>query len=524
MTSPSNTAWTLDPGHMTLAELRAAWNSAAPLTLAPAAYPAIERSAAAVRAIVAKGDAAYGINTGFGLLAKSRIAADQLEQLQRNLILSHSVGTGALLPDPVVRLILLMKIGSLARGYSGVRPLIIDTLMALYNAGIMPAIPGKGSVGASGDLAPLSHMTLAMLGVGQVRVNGELVQAGAALAAAGIAPVVLAAKEGLALINGTQVSNGLALHGLFLAERLLEAGLVAGALSLDAAKGSDAPFDARVHAARGQPGQIAAAAAYRALVAGSAIRASHLVGDERVQDPYSLRCQPQVMGAVMDLIVNAGRTLLIEANAVTDNPLIFADDDGGAAVISGGNFHAEPVAFAADTLALAIAEIGALAERRIALLIDATLSGLPPFLVAEPGLNSGFMIAHVTAAALASENKSLAHPASVDSLPTSANQEDHVSMATFAARRLDDMAHNTAVIVGIELLAAAQGIDFHRPLTTSVLLEQVHRQVRSDVPVYEADRYFAPDIEAAKQLVLGGALSVSCAELFAELPLYPHGR
>jgi histidine ammonia-lyase len=512
MMTTSTDSWTLNPGLMTLADLRAVWTSTAPVVLADSAWPAIEASAAAVRAIVAKGDAAYGINTGFGILAKQRIPDQQLEQLQRNLILSHSVGTGALLSDAVVRLVMLMKIGSLARGYSGVRPVIVETLVALCNAGIMPAIPAKGSVGASGDLAPLAHMTLAMLGVGQVRVNGELLDATEALATAGIAPVVLAAKEGLALINGTQVSTALALHGLFMAERLLEAAIVAGSLSLDAAKGSDAPFDARVHAVRGQPGQIATAAIYRELMAGSAIRASHLVGDERVQDPYSLRCQPQVMGAVMDIISNAARTLLIEANAVTDNPLIF---DG--TIISGGNFHAEPVAFAADTLALAIAEIGALAERRIALLIDATLSGLPPFLVKDPGVNSGFMIAHVTAAALASENKSLAHPASVDSLPTSANQEDHVSMATFAARRLDDMAHNTAVIVGIELLAAAQGIDFHRPLTSSAHLEHVHEQLRRQVPFFDADRFFAPDIEAAKQMVIDGTLSASCKEVFAAL-------
>ncbi|MDL2355695.1 MAG: histidine ammonia-lyase [Pseudomonadota bacterium] len=513
MTTTSQ-SWTLTPGTMSLADLRAVWSGPAALTLADSAWPAIESSAAAVRAIVARGDAAYGINTGFGILAKTRIPDQQLEQLQRNLILSHSVGTGALLDDAVVRLVVLMKIGSLARGFSGVRPLIVETLIALYNAGIMPAIPAKGSVGASGDLAPLAHMTLAMLGVGQVRVAGRLTDAAAALAAAGIAPVVLAAKEGLALINGTQVSTALALHGLFMAERLLEAAIVAGALSLDAAKGSDAPFDARVHAVRGQPGQIATAAVYRQLVAGSAIRASHLVGDERVQDPYSLRCQPQVMGAVLDIIGNAARTLLIEANAVTDNPLIFADT---GEIISGGNFHAEPVAFAADTLALAIAEIGALAERRIALLIDATLSGLPPFLVREPGVNSGFMIAHVTAAALASENKSLAHPASVDSLPTSANQEDHVSMATFAARRLDDMAHNTAVIVAIELLAAAQGIDFHRPLASSPQLEHVHAELRRQVPFFDADRFFAPDIEAAKQMVLRGTLSAACKDLFSAL-------
>jgi histidine ammonia-lyase len=506
--------WTLNPGKMTLDDLRAVWAAPAKLTLAADAYPVIQASAAAVEAIVAKGDAAYGINTGFGILAKTRIPDEKLEELQRNLILSHSVGTGELLSDAVVRLIVLMKIGSLARGFSGVRPLIIDTLIALYNAGIMPAIPAKGSVGASGDLAPLAHMTLAMLGVGQVRVDGKLVEAHIALKNAAIEPVVLAAKEGLALINGTQVSTALALHGLFMTERLAEAAMVAGSLSLDAAKGSDAPFDARVHAVRGQPGQIAAAAIYRQLVAASAIRASHLVGDERVQDPYSLRCQPQVMGAIIDLIANVSRTLLIEANAVTDNPLIFP---ATGEIISGGNFHAEPVAFAADTLALAIAEIGGLSERRIALLIDATLSGLPPFLVRDPGVNSGFMIAHVTAAALASENKSLAHPASVDSLPTSAPQEDPVSMATFAARRLDDMAQNTAVIVGIELLAAAQGIDFHRPLKSSPHLEHVHAQLRQKVPFFDADRFFAPDIEAAKQMVEGGELSASCKGLFAAL-------
>ncbi|WP_312512790.1 histidine ammonia-lyase [Massilia sp.] len=508
---------TLQPGQLTLKDLRAVWSTHAPLALADEAWSAIIASANLVDAIVAKGDPAYGVNTGFGILAKADIPHDQLAALQQNLILSHAVGTGPLLSDAIVRLIVLTKIGSLARGYSGVRPVIVETLIALYNAGIMPAIPSQGSVGASGDLAPLAHMTLAMLGVGQVRHNGELVEAGDALRAAGIEPVVLGAKEGLALINGTQVSTALALHGLFMAERLLEAAMVTGSLSVDAARGSDAPFDARIHAVRGQPGQIAAAAIYRELVAGSAIRASHLVGDERVQDPYSLRCQPQVMGAVMDLIANAGRTLLIEANAVTDNPLLFLDAEGGGDIVSGGNFHAEPVAFAADTLALAIAEIGALAERRIALLIDANLSGLPAFLVREPGLNSGFMIAHVTAAALASENKSHAHPASVDSLPTSANQEDHVSMATFAARRLDQMAHNTAVIVGIELLAAAQGIEFHRPLQSSQHLEHVHAQLRAQVAPYDADRFFAPDIEAARRLVVDGALSASCKELFTVL-------
>lgn len=508
------TTLTLSPGALTLAELRHLWQQPVSVTLPSSAYAVIEQSAAAIHAIVAQGEAAYGINTGFGKLAKSRIPDAQLEQLQRNLILSHAVGVGEPMSDATVRLLMVMKAASLARGFSGVRPVVIDTLLALLNAGIMPHIPVKGSVGASGDLAPLSHMTLALMGVGTVRVNGETQPAEEALATAGITPITLAAKEGLALINGTQVSTALALHGLFMAERLLEAGTVIGALCVDAAKGSDTPFDPRIHAIRGQPGQIAQAAITRALLSGSEIRRSHLVNDERVQDPYSLRCQPQVMGACRDLIANAARTLLIEANAVTDNPLVFTDTNE---VLSGGNFHAEPVAFAADTIALAISEIGAISERRIALLIDSTISGLPPFLVNNPGLNSGFMIAHVTAAALASENKSHAHPASVDSLPTSANQEDHVSMATFAGRRLAEMAENTATILGIEWLAAAQGVDFHRPLTTSPQLEQVHATLRAAVPFYDQDRLFAPDIDAAQQLVLSGAAGSGQRDLLASL-------
>jgi len=505
---------TLTPGRLTLADLRAVWQAPVNVMLHASAHADIAASAAAIERIVAKGDAAYGINTGFGKLAKTCIPDEQLELLQRNLILSHSVGTGGPMSDATVRLVMLTKAASLASGLSGVRPVVIDTLLAVLNAGIVPHIPVKGSVGASGDLAPLSHMTLALMGEGPVRVNGQTVKAADALQAAGIAPLTLAAKEGLALINGTQISTALALHGLFMAERLLEAGAVTGALSVDAAKGSDAPFDARIHTARGQPGQIALAQAMRELLAGSAIRQSHLDNDERVQDPYSLRCQPQVMGACRDQIAHAARTLLTEANAVTDNPLVFTDT---GEVLSGGNFHAEPVAFAADGLALAIAEIGALAERRIALLIDSTLSALPPFLVNNPGLNSGFMIAHVTAAALASENKSHAHPASVDSLPTSANQEDHVSMATFAGRRLAEMADNTATILGIEWLAAAQAVDFHRPLASSAPLEAAHALLRAQVARYDADRLFAPDIEAARQLVLRGALDGVHPSLWATL-------
>lgn len=509
--SLNSATFVIHPGQFTLSDLRQAWQTHQTIALDPSAYAGIDASSNAIQTILAKGDAAYGINTGFGKLAKTRIPDDQLELLQSNLILSHAVGSGELIADETVRLILLMKIASLARGFSGIRASVIDTMIAIYNAGIMPAIPVKGSVGASGDLAPLSHMTLAIMGVDKVRVNGELVDASGALAKAGIKPVVLAAKEGLALINGTQVSTGLALNGLFLAERLFEAATITGALSVDAAKGSDAPFDARIHAVRGQPGQIAVAGVYRELLNGSPIRQSHLVGDERVQDPYCLRCQPQVMGASLDIINNAAKTLLIEANAVTDNPLVFLDTNE---VISGGNFHAEPVAFAADTLALAIAEIGSISERRVALLIDSSISGLPPFLVPSSGLNSGFMIAHVTAAALASENKSHAHPSSVDTIPTSANQEDHVSMATYAARRLHEMAHNTATIVGIEYLAAVQGIDFHQPLQTSARLNPVKALLREQVAFYDKDRFFAPDIEAAKNLVLQGQLSAGVKELY----------
>lgn len=503
---------TLEPGRVTLSTWQRLWTAPAAVALADGAWAPVRASADAVAALLARGEPAYGINTGFGKLAHTHIPDEQLAQLQRNLILSHAVGTGDDLPDAVVRLVLATKAASLARGWSGVRPLVIESLLALLNAGISPCIPAKGSVGASGDLAPLAHMTLALMGEGDVRVDGVRRPAMQALREAGLRPLELAPKEGLALINGTQVSTALALHGLFMAQRVLEASTAVGALSVDAARGSDAPFDERIHAVRGQPGQMALARAYRVLLAGSEIRRSHLVHDERVQDPYSLRCQPQVLGACRDLLLQAARTLHIEANAVTDNPLLF---DGHA--LSGGNFHAEPVAFAADQIALAVAETGALAERRIALLIDANLSGLPPFLVRDAGLNSGFMIAHVTAAALASENKSLAHPASVDSLPTSANQEDHVSMATFAARRLQEMALNTATIVAIEWLTAAQGVDFHAPLATSEPLQGLHALLRGAVTHYDRDRLLAPDIEAARALLLQGAITRTLAQPLAAL-------
>jgi len=491
---------TLTPGALDLPLLRRIAAAPAAFALDPACRPGVEAAAATVHHIVESGRVAYGINTGFGQLARTSIPRDRLRELQRRIVLSHSAGTGPLLAASTVRLIIALKAASLGRGFSGVRPAVLDALLALGNAGIVPAIPAKGSVGASGDLAPLAHLTAALIGEGEAMLGGETMPAAAALARAGLAPVVLDAKEGLALLNGTQVSTALALEALFRAEDAFAAAVFTGALSVDACKGSDTPFDDRIQAVRGQPGQREAAAAYRALLAGSAIRHSHIDCD-RVQDPYSLRCQPQVMGACLDVIRFAAGVFLREANGVSDNPLVFADADE---VLSGGNFHAEPVAMAADCLALAIAETGALAERRIALLMDKAMSGLPPFLVEDAGVNSGFMLAQVTAAALASENKTLAHPASVDSLPTSANQEDHVSMATFAARRLHEMADNTAGIVAIELLAAAQGIDFHAPLRTSPPLGQGMERLRAQVPRWDRDRFLAPDIAAGKALVAEG--------------------
>jgi histidine ammonia-lyase len=493
----------LRAGTLSLATLRRIYEQPTTLKLSAHDCSQISLASSLVDRIVAAGEAAYGINTGFGLLAQTRIPAEQLEQLQRNLLLSHAAGVGDALPDAVVRLILALKINSLARGHSGITMGLMEALLALLQHEVYPVIPAQGSVGASGDLAPLAHLSITLLGLGQVRVRGTVLPAIEGLGLAGLEPIKLRAKEGLALINGTQVSTALALAGLFGAEDVFAAAIVAGAMSVDALKGSDSPFDDRIHQARGQPGQIAVAREYRDLLAGSAIRASHL-DCTRVQDPYSFRCQPQVMGACLDIIRSCGTTLRLEANAVTDNPLLFT---AGGDVLSGGNFHAEPVAFAADTLALALAEIGSLSERRVAVLVDPKMSGLPPFLVNNSGLNSGFMIAQVTAAALVSENKTLAAPASVDSIPTSANQEDHVSMATHAARRLGAMVNNSAAVVGIELLAAAQGIDFHRPAQSSRGLEHAHAVIRSDVPFYAADRYFAPDIAAAQSWVKSARFS-----------------
>ncbi|MBW3166507.1 histidine ammonia-lyase [Ferrimonas balearica] len=491
---------TLNPGQLSLPQLRAISREGVNLVLDEAAYPAIDASAAAVAQVIERDQVVYGINTGFGLLANTRIAKDDLELLQRSIVLSHAAGTGEPMSDATVRLMMVLKINSLARGFSGIRREVIDALIALVNAGVYPIVPEKGSVGASGDLAPLSHMVLPLLGEGDVRYHGQVIKATDGLAKAGLKPMTLAAKEGLALLNGTQASTALALEGLFHAEDLWAGGSVVGAISVEAALGSRRPFDPRVHEVRGQRGQIDAAATFRHLLGTESELGDSHANCDKVQDPYSLRCQPQVMGACLTQIRQAAEVLLVEANGVTDNPLVFPTDEG-ADFISGGNFHAEPVAMAADNLALAISEIGALAERRIALLIDRHLSGLPAFLVDNGGVNSGFMIAQVTAAALASENKSLAHPASVDSLPTSANQEDHVSMATFAARRLREMAANSRGVLAVELLAACQGLDFRAPLKASVAVETAKAQLRETVAFYDKDRFFAPDIEKATALL-----------------------
>lgn len=501
----------INPGAMTLADWRALYEGAS-ATLNAEAWNAIDASAAAVARIVAKGDPVYGINTGFGKLASVRIASDDLATLQRNIVLSHAAGTGAPSPVPVVRLMMALKLASFGVGASGVRRETVAMLETMLAKGLTPVVPSQGSVGASGDLAPLSHMAAAMIGVGAIEVGGQTLPAAEALALAGLAPVELGPKEGLALLNGTQFSAANALAGLFRAETVFQSALITGALSTEAAKGSDAPFDPRIHALRGHAGQRAVGDALRDMMAGSAIRASHAVDDPRVQDPYCLRCQPQVMGAVLDLLRQAATTLGVEANGVSDNPLIFADTDEA---LSGGNFHAEPVAFAADMIAMAICEIGSIAERRIAMLVDPALSGLPAFLTPRPGLNSGFMIAQVTAAALVSENKQRAYPASVDSIPTSANQEDHVSMAAHGARRLLEMADNVSAVIGIEYLAACQGIDFHAPLTSSDALEAAHKHLRAAVPTLEDDRHFHPDMEAATALIRSGSL---VAAVPADLP------
>jgi histidine ammonia-lyase len=511
----------LTPGRVGTAEI-AALLEGAHARLDPAALPRVE-AAAAIIARAASGDApVYGVNTGFGKLASKRIRPADTATLQRNLILSHCCGVGQPTPRPIVRLMMALKLVSLGRGASGVRPELIALIEAMLAADVTPVIPAQGSVGASGDLAPLAHMSAVMIGEGEADVAGQRMSGAAALAAAGLQPIVLGPKEGLALINGTQFSTAQALAAALQAERLALTALVTGALSVDAAMASTTPFRPEIHALRGLPGQAEAGRTLMALLDGSHIRDAHLDGDERVQDPYCLRCQPQVTGAALDLICQALATLLIEANAATDNPLVLVET---GEILSGGNFHAEPVAFAADQIALAVSEIGAIAERRIATLVDPALNfGLPPFLTPDPGLNSGFMIAEVTAAALYAENKQRAAPASIDSTPTSANQEDHVSMAAHGARRLHAMNRNLAAILGIELLAAAQGIDLRkrgwgldqigggqRALRTGPALEAVIARLRAAVPMLEGDRAMAGDIATAADLVASGAVLKAAA-------------
>jgi histidine ammonia-lyase len=494
----------LFPGVATLADLETVWRDGRPVRLGPGCHAAIEAAAALVAGAVASGAPVYGVNTGFGKLASIPIAAADTETLQRNLILSHCCGVGEAIPRNVARLMMALKLLSLGRGASGVRMEIIRLIEEMLARGVTPVIPGQGSVGASGDLAPLAHMAAAMLGEGEAEFEGHVVHARVALRKAGLEPVILGAKEGLALINGTQFSTAYALAGLFSIWRAAQNALAISCLSTDAIMGSTAPLEPEIHALRGHRGQIEAAGSMRAILAGSEIRESHRDGDTRVQDPYCIRCQPQVTGAAMDLLRQAARTLEIEANAATDNPLILRET---GQIVSGGNFHAEPVAFAADIIALAAAEIGAISQRRIALMVDPTLSfDLPPFLTPKPGLNSGFMIAEVTSAALMSENKHLANPCSTDSTPTSANQEDHVSMAAHGARRLMRMAENLERIIAIEALCAAQGVGFRAPLTTSPALQLMVARLRQDVPALEDDRYLAPELQTARDLVASGAL------------------
>ncbi|HEY6048854.1 MAG TPA: histidine ammonia-lyase, partial [Sphingomicrobium sp.] len=468
----------LDPTNMDLGTLRRLWLGEA-ASLDDVAMERVAAAAASVERIVGSGETVYGVNTGFGLLANTRIPNDRLAELQTNLILSHSAGLGEPLPRHVTRLMIVLKLLGLGRGHSGVRRQVIEALQRLLDADAMPLIPAQGSVGASGDLAPLAHLVAALLGRGSIDVGGEVMPAAAALQKLGMEPLQLGPKEGLALINGTQMSTAVALDALFTGERVFAAAVAAGALSVDALKGSAKPFDPRLSQLRGQPGQIRVAAGIHELLEDSEILASHTTDCAKVQDPYSFRCQAQVMGAALDLLENAARVLTIEAAAVTDNPIVFPDEDSA---ISGGNFHAQPVAFAADLIAMALCEVGSLSERRTAVLIDPKMSGLPAFLTEDSGVNSGLMIPQVTAAALVSENKSLAYPASIDSIPTSAGQEDHVSMAPIAARKAGQIARNAAGVVAVELIAAAQGIDYHSPLKTSARLQEVHARVRKHSP------------------------------------------
>ena len=496
------------PGEISLGDWRSIFENRITVGFGPETIKTVKACQAAVMEILNKGRPVYGVNTGFGKLAHVKIERDQIVELQHRLIMSHCVGTGPLLDDDVVRLVIYLKANALSQGHSGIRWEIIELLLEMAENDVLPCIPSKGSVGASGDLAPLSHMVAAMMGEGDMRVRGKKMTATQAQAMIGRQPIELGPKEGVALINGTQVSTALAMKGLFAAEDLLRSGLVTGALSVDACKGSTTPFDARIHAVRRQSGQMQVAGVYRRLLEDSQVRQSH-IDCEKVQDPYCLRCQPQVMGACLDQLEFAARVIENEANSISDNPLVFPET---GEILSGGNFHAEPIAMAADNIALAIAEIGSISERRQAMMVDASVSGLPAFLAPEGGLNSGFMMVQVTSAALVSENKALAHPSSVDSIPTSANQEDHVSMATYAARRLGDMADNCRAVLAVEWMAAAQGLEFHLPQETSAPLQAAVAALREQVPSFKRDRFMAPDLEKTIEMLKTNTLSAMVSE------------
>jgi histidine ammonia-lyase len=497
----------LIPGQITLDLWRALYCGSS-VSLDKPCYRKISQSNEAISALIDQGEPIYGINTGFGKLANVRIEPYDLAQLQRNIVLSHCAGMGDPMPKTITRLMMILKLVSFGHGVSGVKPETVEFLQAMIDHDLMPVIPSQGSVGASGDLAPLAHMAAAMIGEGEIVYKGQIFPANTALTKLGLKPLILGPKEGLALLNGTQFSTAYALAGLFKTETLFQSALITGALSTEAAKGSDTPFDPRIHLVRGHQTQIETAEALRGLMKDSEIRASHLSGDERVQDPYCLRCQPQVMGAVLGLLRQAAHTVCTEANGVSDNPLIFSNPEPVA--LSGGNFHAQAIAFSSDMIAMAICEIGSLSERRIAMLVDPALSNLPAFLTPHPGLNSGFMIPQVTAAALVSENKQSAYPASVDSIPTSANQEDHVSMAAHGARRLMRMCDNLAVVIAIEYLTSAQGCDFLSPLQSSPILEAARTLLRAEVPTLNHDRAMQPDMIKARDLIVSARLSGLC--------------
>jgi len=500
-------AVTLTGAALGLSEVRRVAFAGERVTLSEEASARVRASHQVVEDVLAGERVVYGINTGFGNFRNVVIPRADLDQLQINLLRSHAAGAGPPLPEPVVRSVMLLRANTLARGHSGIHPETLDRLLRLLNAGIHPVVPEKGSVGASGDLAPLAHLALVLIGEGEAFYRGERLPGAAALREVGLAPVRLHPKDGLALINGTQVTAALLAHGLLEGENLTRSADVIGAMTVDALLGSDRAFDPRLHEARPHPGQAASARNLRRLMAGSPLRASH-EGCGRVQDAYSLRCMPQVHGAIRDALGYAREVLTREINSSTDNPMIFSES---GEVISGGNFHGQPVALASDFATIALAELGIISERRIERLVNPQLSGLPAFLVREGGLNSGFMLAQVTAAALASENKVLSHPASVDSIPTSANQEDHVSMGVTAARKTGEVARNVGTILAIELLSAAQAIDFHRPLESSKTLEAVHRLVRERVSHLETDRPLYQDFSQAEDLVRTGAI-IAAAE------------